>query len=332
VPGHRDPRRLIHPTTPKEDMVSANTNASGRAWARAGFVFGAAGSLAGNVLAAWLPYGTGPDKIPGHAPVAQQAGSLVWPICLILATEVMSRINWPVGATWKLARFGGLGALAAGCAVISYGHIHHVLDDWGYGRFGSIAGAVVLDALMVLCGFAMLAAAKVPAAESATQTDAGTASHGRPSSSPAPEPVPAPLPPRGAGTSESASADAAPDADAVTAETAAVVHLVPASGRSADAPQTASRTASRRASRRGASAAASASRPRRITASAAASDGASDVPGPRLLDAVRAHLTKHGDYPSGRALAASEHVHQDLARAAIKAVRTELEPAPEVSP
>lgn len=141
-------------------MSTSSTNESGQRWARAGFAFGAAGSLAGNVLAAWLPYGEAPGKIPGHAPFAQQAGSLVWPICLIVAVEVMSRIDWPDGVPWKIARFGGLGALAAGCAVISYGHIQHVLTAWNYGRFGSTAGAVVLDALMVLCGFAMLAAKK----------------------------------------------------------------------------------------------------------------------------------------------------------------------------
>lgn len=148
--------------------MSTDTNTSGRAWARAGFVFGAAGSLAGNVLDAWLPYGDTPGKIPGHAPIAQQAGSIVWPSTLIVAVEVMSRVDWPASKPWKLARFGGLGTLAVGCAIISFGHIHKVLTEWHYGTFGSFAGAVVLDALMVLCGFGQLAASKPPVSSSSS--------------------------------------------------------------------------------------------------------------------------------------------------------------------
>jgi hypothetical protein len=135
---------------------------------------------------------------------------------------------------------------------------------------------------------------------------------------------------------ETASADAP--------EVVPVVHLVPASDRSANAPRTASATASgggagsasgtasATASRRGASAAVTTSGKRRITASADAPETASDVPDPALLDAVKAHLALHsGAYPSGRALAAEMRVHQDKARAAIAHVRAERA-APEVAP
>jgi hypothetical protein len=74
-------------------------------------------SIAANVLHAWLPAKHEPvGWSPGVAP---QIGAAVWPIGLMLAVEALSRIRWPKGIGWGLARFGGAGAVAAGSAILS---------------------------------------------------------------------------------------------------------------------------------------------------------------------------------------------------------------------
>lgn len=71
----------------------------------AGFVFGSVMSIAANLLHAWLPaVHEPPSWSPGLAP---QVGAAVWPVGLMLAVEALSRVPWPKGMLWGLARFGG---------------------------------------------------------------------------------------------------------------------------------------------------------------------------------------------------------------------------------
>ena len=106
-------------------------------------------------LHTWLPLA---DKPAGWAPgIAPQIGAAVWPIGLLLSVEVLSRVPWPRGWAWSLARYGGAGTVALGSAVISYGHLRDVLLAWGYGPMGAHVGPLVLDGLMVISGFALLA-------------------------------------------------------------------------------------------------------------------------------------------------------------------------------
>lgn len=123
------------------------------AWA--GFVFGSVMSVAANVLHTWLPATHQPHGwTPGIAP---QIGAAVWPIGLLLSVEVLSRVRWHSGWAWRLARYGGAGTVALGSALISYGHVRDVLTAWGYGHPGADVGPLVLDGLMVISGFALLA-------------------------------------------------------------------------------------------------------------------------------------------------------------------------------
>jgi uncharacterized protein DUF2637 len=127
----------------------------GRFVAWLGFVFGSVMSVAANVLHTWLPAAERPEGwSPGIAP---QVGSAVWPIGLLLSVEVLSRVRWAPGLWWALARYGGAGTVAVGSAVISYGHLHEVLIAWDYGPLGAAVGPLVLDGLMVVSGFALLA-------------------------------------------------------------------------------------------------------------------------------------------------------------------------------
>lgn len=127
----------------------------GRLVSWVGFVFGSIMSVAANVLHTWLPAATMPD---GWSPgIASQVGAAVWPIGLLLSVEVLSRVAWQSGFWWSLARYGGAGTVALGSAVISYGHLRDVLAAWGYGLLAAHVGPLVLDGLMVISGFALLA-------------------------------------------------------------------------------------------------------------------------------------------------------------------------------
>lgn len=135
----------------------------GRLVAWAGFIFGSVMSIAAHVLHAWLPAAHEPlGWSPGIAP---QVGAAVWPIGLMLAVEALSRIRWPRGVLWSLARFGGAGAVAIGSAVISYGHLRGLLLAWQYGPLAAAVGPLVLDGLMVVCGFALLAMSRASTGE-----------------------------------------------------------------------------------------------------------------------------------------------------------------------
>ena len=137
------------------DRAASGSPLGARFVAWLGFVFGSVMSVAANVLHAWLPAGERPvDWAPG---IAQQVGSAVWPIGLLLSVEVLSRVRWAPGVWWALARYGGAGTVAVGSAVISYGHLHEVLIAWDYGPLGAAVGPLVLDGLMVVSGFALLA-------------------------------------------------------------------------------------------------------------------------------------------------------------------------------
>jgi hypothetical protein len=149
--------------------ATASPTTSARLVAWAGFVFGSVMSVAANVLHTWLPAS---DEPPGWSPpVAAQIGAAVWPVGLLLSVEVLSRVPWPRGWQWALARFAGTGAVALGSAVISYGHLHDVLLAWRYPTLAAAVGPLVLDGLMVISGFALLAMSSTSPGDSVARTD-----------------------------------------------------------------------------------------------------------------------------------------------------------------
>lgn len=146
-------------STPSQSRLEATTDGDavggGRLVAWLGFVFGSIVSIAANVIHVWLPASSMP---PGWTPgTAPQIFAAAWPVVLLISVEVLSRVQWPTGFLWGIARYGGAGTVAIGSAVISYGHLRDVLLAWGYGHPGADVGPLVLDGLMVVSGFALLA-------------------------------------------------------------------------------------------------------------------------------------------------------------------------------
>lgn len=139
-------------TAPVPSAAAASTD--GRAVAWLAFWTSAVCSLAGNLLSAWLPVIMASGAAP---PWQQQAAAVVWPAALLLAMEVLTRTRWRNRAAGKAAG-AALAIVAAGAAVISFGHLHEVLLSFGYGGIGAAVGPVVIDGLALLAGVALLSA------------------------------------------------------------------------------------------------------------------------------------------------------------------------------
>ncbi len=151
------PAPAVIPVAPAEPtpVTGPVSLAGAHAMAWVGFALGSLVSVAGNWLHAWLPAADNPD---GWSPtIASQVGAAVWPVALLVSVEVLSRTGWQPGWHWTLVRFGGTAVVALGSAVISYGHIHAVLSAWGYDAVGAGVGPLVIDGLMVVSGFALIA-------------------------------------------------------------------------------------------------------------------------------------------------------------------------------
>ncbi|AYF76092.1 helix-turn-helix domain-containing protein [Nocardia yunnanensis] len=140
--------------SPSTDNATTTPDTSGRTVAWLGFGFGAILSVLANWLYTYLPRDT--HATAQHPGVAPQIGSAVWPLVLMLSVEVLLRVRWLPGVWWRLARYAGIGTVALGSAVISYGHVYHVLLSWGYDAVGAHVGPLAIDGFMVICGFALL--------------------------------------------------------------------------------------------------------------------------------------------------------------------------------
>lgn len=156
---------------------------TGRGVAWLGFGLGIAASVAANV--AHADPATGP-----------RVAAAFWPLALLLAVEVLTRVQWSAGVGYALARYAGVGAVATVAAVMSYRHMAALLARYGEDGFGAHLGPLGVDGLMVVSGVALLSEAARRAERSAER--AGTVPAAVPVSvpatpvvPPAPETVPA---------------------------------------------------------------------------------------------------------------------------------------------
>ena len=93
----------------------------------------------------------------GHQPSPPRSAPRCGPsVCCCPSRSFLASAG-PRARLWTLARFGGTGAVALGSATISYGHLRDVLLAWQYNPLAAAVGPLVLDGLMVISGFALLA-------------------------------------------------------------------------------------------------------------------------------------------------------------------------------
>lgn len=117
------------------------------------FGLGITVSVAANVAHIWFVIR--PD---GQAALyAAMILAAFWPLALAVSVEVISRVGYPKGWGWALARFGGIGAVGAVAAVVSYLHMHSLLNHFGEMRVSAIVGPLGVDGLLIVGGFALFA-------------------------------------------------------------------------------------------------------------------------------------------------------------------------------
>jgi hypothetical protein len=122
----------------------------GRGWARFGFGLGISASVLGNIAHSY---------IHPHPRLGDVTSSAFWPVALLIALEVISRVQWPEGRWWWITRFGGLTTVALIAALTSYLHMAALLGYYQEDRITVSLGPLSVDGLMVVCSVALLAIA-----------------------------------------------------------------------------------------------------------------------------------------------------------------------------
>lgn len=173
-----------------------NTDTRGRGWARFGALLGGAISVAANVAHSYIPPAGAPaDWTPMPGAVV---GSIVWPVILFVAIEILVRVMWPTGLWWGVLRFGGLIPVALVAGIVSYRHLSSLLTYYGEDRLVSGLGPLAIDGLMIMATGALLVighrttAAPVPDDTPAHRPVPDV--RPRPQDVPVPSPTPLPVP------------------------------------------------------------------------------------------------------------------------------------------
>lgn len=125
---------------------SRSGSRGGIGWARFGFWLGLGVSIAANVLHALEP----------GVPEAAVVGSAIWPVLLLIAVEILSRVSWGSHRGQRWAGLAGAAAVAIVAAIASYQHMRGLLLSWGEGAFLASIGPLAVDGLMVLAGMALM--------------------------------------------------------------------------------------------------------------------------------------------------------------------------------
>jgi hypothetical protein len=146
---------------------------NGRRWAYVALVLGVSASVAANVAHAWI------GRVPTPGAVV---ASVLWPVLVLVAVELLSRTQWPTGWAWGLCRFGGVGLVGLVAALVSYRHMSGLLMAYGEDAVVVQLGPLAVDGLMVMATAALLAHSRLdgarsvlPAASTSTQPKPSTA-------------------------------------------------------------------------------------------------------------------------------------------------------------
>jgi hypothetical protein len=131
------------------------TGRSGRGWAYTGAILGGLVSVAANVAHSFIP----PHGAPAgwHPEPGAVVGAIVWPVFLFIAVEILARVAWPSGHTWRLIRWGGLLPVALVAAFVSYRHLSGLLAHYGEEPLVQHLGPLAVDGLMVMATGALIA-------------------------------------------------------------------------------------------------------------------------------------------------------------------------------
>lgn len=129
---------------------------TGRTIAYVGGLLGIVASIAANVAHSYVVPPGEPDT--WTPPAGSVVSAIFWPLALLLAIEIMVRVEWLDDWYWQLIRWGGLSIVALVAAIVSYRHMSALLDSYPNEEWiTTLIGPLAVDGLMVLSAGALLA-------------------------------------------------------------------------------------------------------------------------------------------------------------------------------
>ncbi len=132
----------------------ADEDLEGLWWPHVALALGGSSSVAANVAHAF---------VAGSPPVGAVIASVLWPILVCVAVELLICTPWPPGLAWAGARFVGVGLVGLVAAVVSYRHMSGLLAAYGEDRIVVAVGPIAVDGLMVMATASLLAVRRVRA-------------------------------------------------------------------------------------------------------------------------------------------------------------------------
>jgi hypothetical protein len=120
---------------------------------------GAITSVAANVAHVFVPPTGWNAGVSGRwvPPAGAVLGAVVWPLALLVASEVLARKRFASRWTRLLGTLAVL-VVALVAAVISYQHLHDLLLYYRETQLSASIGPLGIDGLMVVCSVALVAA------------------------------------------------------------------------------------------------------------------------------------------------------------------------------
>lgn len=134
--------------------MSTSKGREGLHWPHLALALGGSGSVAANVAHAY---------VHGSPAVGAVVASVLWPVLVVVAIELLISTPWPAGFAWALTRFVGVGLVGAVAAVVSYRHMSGLLTAYGEDRVVSGLGPVAVDGLMAMATASLVAVRRVRA-------------------------------------------------------------------------------------------------------------------------------------------------------------------------
>ncbi|MET8908233.1 DUF2637 domain-containing protein [Micromonospora sp. NPDC004551] len=131
------------------------TSRPSRGWSYLGLILGGLVSVAANIAHSFIaPDGAPENWSPEPGAVVS---SIVWPLFLFIAIEILARTPWPTGWGWNVLRWVGLPPVALVAAFVSYRHLSGLLDHYNEETLVVWFGPLAVDGLMLMATAALLA-------------------------------------------------------------------------------------------------------------------------------------------------------------------------------
>lgn len=122
---------------------------TGRQWAYRGIIIGGVASVVGNVASTIL-------KESDVALYLRVPWAVLWPVCLYVGIEVLTRTPWRRGFLHWITRVVLVGPVSGVAAFVSYLHLHHLMRLSTEPGLAQALGPLAIDGLLFGCTVVLL--------------------------------------------------------------------------------------------------------------------------------------------------------------------------------